>query len=59
MTLDLTKLVPSPLWLVHSPGRPSSYLGKVYADMRDALQSKGEDEVVIELRLSPQPDGDL
>lgn len=55
MNIDLTKPVPSPLWLVHAFNKPSSYLGKVYADKQDALRSKGEDEVVVELRLASQP----
>lgn len=49
---QMTMPVPETIWLVSSGfPRTDGLLGRVYMDRFVALQSKGEGEVVVELRI--------
>jgi hypothetical protein len=51
---QMTMPIPETIWLVSSGfPRTDGLLGRVYLDRFLALQSKGDGEVVVELRLQP------
>ena len=55
-TNQMTMPIPETIWLVSSGfPRTDGLLGRVYLDRFIALKSKGDGEVVVEIRLQPTP----